>query len=49
MHLNSVWADVPLWWNSKEVKSAVELFSDKFAYRGERPLVELKSAILNWN
>lgn len=49
MHLNSVWADVPLWWNSKEVKSAVELFSDQFAYRGERPLVELKSAILNWN
>ena len=34
MHLNSVWADVPLWWNSKEVKSAVELFSDQFAYRG---------------
>jgi putative transferase (TIGR04331 family) len=49
MHVNSVWQDIPSWWNSEEVKMAVKLFSDRFAYTGEKPFAELKSAILNWN
>jgi putative transferase (TIGR04331 family) len=49
IHVNKVWQNVPSWWNSEEVKIAVKLFSDRFAYTGEKPIAELKSAILDWN
>lgn len=46
LHVNHIWGNVPLWWNSKEVKFAVSKFIDQYAYTGLNPLKELSSAIL---
>jgi len=46
MHVNDIWSNVPLWWNSKEVRSAISKFIDQYAYTGLNPLRELSSAIL---
>lgn len=48
-HVNDIWDNVPLWWNSKKVKSAVSKFIEKYAYTGSNPLRELSSAILDQN
>ena len=47
-HVNSIWDDVPGWWSSPEVQSAVQSFSQKFAYTGPKPLRELKTALTRW-
>jgi putative transferase (TIGR04331 family) len=47
-HVNSVWGDVPTWWESEGVQSAVRTFKDQFAYTGQRPLRELKAALTQW-
>ncbi len=47
-HVNDIWDDVESWWNSEEVMTAVAQFSDKFAYLGERPLRELRDALVKW-
>jgi putative transferase (TIGR04331 family) len=48
-HVNNVWNNVPLWWNSREVKSAISKFINEYAYAGVNPLTELSSAILGQN
>jgi putative transferase (TIGR04331 family) len=48
-HVNDIWDNVPLWWNSKEVKSAISKFIEQYAYTGSNPLRELSSAILGQN
>jgi putative transferase (TIGR04331 family) len=47
-HVNSIWNDVPGWWASDAVQSAVEQFTARFAYVGPRPLRELRSALIKW-
>jgi putative transferase (TIGR04331 family) len=47
-HVNNIWPNVPAWWASPEVKSAVESFAFQFAYTGNQPLRELKSALTQW-
>ena len=47
-HVNSIWDDVPTWWESEGVQSAVRTFKDQFAYTGQRPLRELKAALTQW-
>jgi putative transferase (TIGR04331 family) len=47
-HINSIWSDVPSWWAMPEVQSAVESFSQQFAYTGPKPLRELKRALTQW-
>ncbi len=47
-HLNSIWADVPLWWASSDVQRAVTEFRAHYAYVGPRPLRELKNALTSW-
>jgi putative transferase (TIGR04331 family) len=49
VHVNSIWNNVPLWWNSKEVRFAVSKFIDQFAYTGSNPLKELSAIILDLN
>lgn len=46
-HVNNIWSDVPLWWNSKEVRLAISKFSNQYAYTGLNPLRELSVAILS--
>ena len=46
-HVNNIWDDVPLWWNSREVKSAISKFIDEYAYTGSNPLKELSFLILD--
>jgi putative transferase (TIGR04331 family) len=46
--VNSIWDDVPAWWKSSEVQSAVRVFSERFAYVGEKPLSRLKNALTDW-
>ena len=45
-HVNNIWSNVPLWWNSKEVRFATSKFIDQYAYTGSNPLRELSAAIL---
>jgi putative transferase (TIGR04331 family) len=47
-HVNSIWEDVPAWWSSSTVRTAVRLFSRQFAYTGHNPLRELKAALTDW-
>ena len=47
-HVNSIWDDVPTWWESDLVQSAVYQFTARFAYVGLRPLRELRSALIDW-
>ena len=47
-HVNNIWPNVPAWWASPDVKSAVESFAFQFAYTGNQPLRELKSALTQW-
>ncbi len=47
-HVNSIWHDVPRWWASKDIQAAVHDFSQHFAYVGNRPLRELKTALAKW-
>ena len=46
--VNSIWDDVPAWWESPDVQSAVISFSERFAHVGARPLGRLKSALIDW-
>ena len=45
-HVNNIWSNVPLWWNSKEVRFAISKFTNQYAYTGINPLRELSIAIL---
>lgn len=44
-HVNEIWTNVPGWWKSKKVKNAINIFTNEYAYVGDRPLRELKSRI----
>jgi putative transferase (TIGR04331 family) len=46
--INSIWDDVPKWWNSIQVKQAIEIFSKRFAHVGPRPISQLKSILTDW-
>jgi len=47
-HVNQIWDDVPSWWETSEVQSAVNSFTDNFAYQGLQPLKELKAVLTKW-
>jgi len=32
LHINAIWDDVPKWWNSIEVRDAVEKFKNQFCH-----------------
>ncbi len=46
--INSIWNDVPDWWNSKDVKEARLIFSDHFANIGNNPVLQLKNIFTDW-
>ena len=46
--INSIWDDVPKWWNSIQVKQAIEIFSKRFAHVGPRPISQIKSILTDW-
>ncbi len=47
-HVNSIWGNVPQWWDSPEVRDAVEIFIEQYAFVGRRPLRDLKLALTRW-
>lgn len=47
-HVNSIWEDVPAWWASSDVQSAVNEFCTQYAFVGRRPLRDLKAALTQW-
>jgi putative transferase (TIGR04331 family) len=46
--INSIWDDVPKWWNSIQVKQAIEIFSKRFAHVGPNPISQLNSILTDW-
>ncbi|CAB4969675.1 unannotated protein [freshwater metagenome] len=48
LHVNSIWEDVPAWWASSNVQSAVNEFCNQYAFVGRRPLRDLKAALTHW-
>lgn len=47
-HVNSIWEDVPGWWDSADVQEAVNKFRAQYAFVGPRPLRDLKAALTEW-
>ena len=47
-HVNSIWENVPEWWESSEVQEAVQSFRHQYAYVGPHPLRDLKRALTEW-
>ena len=52
-HINKIWNNVDLWWDSKEVKVAVETFKNYYSYKSkklvEKIYTELQNAIKTSN
>jgi putative transferase (TIGR04331 family) len=47
IHVNNIWDDTYGWWNSNNIKEAVRIFSQEFAFISEAPLKCLAKAIKN--
>ncbi len=47
-HVNSIWSEVSYWWSKSDVQNAVVDFCNDFAYRGERPIREMATALTSW-
>ncbi len=47
--LNNIWDDIDLWWNSKEVRYARNLYSRQFTRMSNKPIKELKNILLSCN
>ena len=47
-HVNAIWDDVSAWWTSTSVQAALDIFSGRYAYVGQRPLRELRAALTTW-
>jgi len=45
--VNQIWDDVDGWWNSSVVQEARSFFCDRYARKSERPVMELKTLLLN--
>ena len=52
-HINKIWNNVDLWWDSKKVKAAVEIFTNYYSYKPkklvERIYTELQNVIKTSN
>jgi len=46
--INSIWDDIPGWWNSVQVRQAVTKFSNNFANVGPNPISKLHSILTDW-
>ncbi len=45
-HINSVWSDVPAWWNSATVQQARQDFTRQYARLSNEPVKEMKQILL---
>ena len=46
-HFNKIWQDPGKWWDSYKVKNAVHIFSQRYAFVGEKPILNLARIIQN--
>ena len=48
-HINTIWKDPRLWWNSKKVQDEVKIFTNEFAYINKDKIENLKNILINSN
>ena len=46
-HINSIWENYDIWWNSENVQNAKKIFCDNYAYLNKNKLEDLKKILIN--
>ena len=46
-HINSIWENHDIWWNSENVQNAKKIFCDNYAYLNKNKLEDLKKILIN--